>query len=310
MTLTELRYLVALAQERHFGRAAAACFVSQPTLSVAIRKLEDELGVAVFERRPNEVVLTPIGTRIAAQAMRILDETRSLKALAESGSDPLAAPLRIGAIYTVGPYLFPRLIMTMRNEVPRMPLIIEENFTSVLAERLRQGDLDAIIVSEPFAQTGFSIAPLYDEPFLVALPPAHPWTARTEIAAAQLAEETTLVLGAGNCFRDQVLKVCSTPARAEPGEWQKTLEGGSLETIRYMVASGVGITVLPCSAGRQEGADTLVALRPFAPPQPKRRVVLAWREHFPRPQAIDALRSAIHAHLPACLQRAAGSGIA
>ncbi len=303
MTLTELRYLVALARERHFGRAAAACFVSQPTLSVAIKKFEDELGVVLVERRAGEIALTPVGAQVVAQATRILDETRALKAMAEAGADPYAAPLRIGALYTVGPYLFPRLITTLRAQLPKMPLIIEEHFTRVLAERLRQGELDAIIVSEPFAESGLSTAPLYDEPFVVALPPDHPWTAWTQIEPERLAEETTLVLGTGNCFRDQVLKVCGGLARTKPGEWQKTLEGGSLETIRYMVASGVGITVLPCSASaRDHVGSALVALRPFAPPAPTRRIVLAWREHFPRPQAIAALRAAIRDHLVSCLQ--------
>ncbi|MDA8391090.1 MAG: LysR substrate-binding domain-containing protein [Gammaproteobacteria bacterium] len=306
MTLNELRYLVALARERHFGRAAAASFVSQPALSVAIKKLEDELGVVLFERRPGEIALTPVGARIATQAMRILDETRALKALAEAGADPYAAPLRIGAIYTVGPYLFPRLIPALRTQVPQMPLFIEEHFTRVLAERLQQGELDAIIVSEPFAESGLSSAPLYDEPFVVALPPGHPWTALTHIDAGRLADETALVLGTGNCFRDQVLKVCSGLARTEPGEWQKTLEGGSLETIRYMVAGGIGITVLPCSAST---GSPLVELRPFAPPVPARRVVIAWREHFPRPQAIEAVRRAVGDHLASCLKPPAATPV-
>ena len=303
MTLTELRYVVALAQERHFGRAASACFITQPTLSVAIKKFEDELGIVVFERRPGTVAVTPIGSRIVAQAMRILDETRNLKAMAAAGTDPFASPLRIGAIYTVGPYLFPRLVPALRTDIPRMPLIIEEHFTRVLTERLQQGDLDAIIVSEPFAEAGLAQVPLYDEPFVVALPPGHPWAALPEISADRLAEETTLVLGAGNCFRDKVLKVCGPVAPMEPGEWQRILEGSSLETIRYMVAGGAGITVLPCSAGHDSGAGAaLVTLRPFATPKPTRRIVLAWREHFPRPEAITALRAAIRSHLPPCLR--------
>lgn len=301
MTLTELRYIVALARERHFGRAAEASFVSQPTLSVAIRKLEDELGVSMFERRPNEVALTPIGERIVAQAVRVLEEVRVLKELARDGEDPLAAPLRLGAIYTIGPYLFPTLIPALRGLAPQMPLLVEENLTVVLAERLKQGQLDAIIVSEPFQEPGIITLALYDEPFVVALPPEHPWTAQATIASERLAEETALLLSTGNCFRDQVLKACPDLNRGGSGELQRTLEGSSLETIRYMVATGVGITVLPCSAAQRTGQGEMVTTRPFAAPLPKRRIVLAWRNQFPRQQAIEILQKAIRACPLACV---------
>lgn len=291
MTLSELRYIVALAREKHFGRAAEASFVSQPTLSVAIKKLEDELGVTLFERRPGDIALTPIGAQIAAQALRVLEDVKVIETTAKAGLNQLATPLRVGAIHTVGPYLFPALIPALALRAPEMQLLIEENYTAALTERLKQDLLDAIIVSEPYSQSGVETAPLYDEPFLVAMPKQHAWAKRKTIPVEDLAQENTLLLSSGNCFRDQVLKVCPDLHRPNIGELQKTLEGGSLETIRYMVASGVGITVLPCSAAAHNSG--LVLTRPFARPAPERRIILAWRAQFPREQAIAALADAI-----------------
>ena len=316
MTLTELRYIVALAREHHFGRAAEACFVSQPTLSVAVKKLEEELGVALFERGKTEVAVTPVGERIVEQARRVLDELEVVKRIAQQAQDPLAGPLRIGAIYTIGPYLFPRLVPLLHASAPRMPLIIEENYTVHLRARLAQGELDAVLVCLPFEEPGVVTLPLYDEPFMVMVPAKHAWAKRKTIATDDLATETVLLLGAGHCFRDQVVAACPScvgPPAAEGG-LQKAVEGSSIETIRHMVASGMGITVLPCTAASGTGhyvspigsrrgprckdapfADaTLTAIRPFVNP-PQRRVALAWRVSFPRPQAIEALRQAIRA---------------
>lgn len=302
MTLTELRYIVALARERHFGRAAEACFVSQPTLSVAVKKLEDELGVSLFERRANEVTVTALGERVIEQAQRVLEETEALKQLAIQGKDQLSAPLRIGAIYTIGPYLLPHLIPALRKRAPKMPLLVEENFTAVLTERLRRGDLDAIIISLPYEEPGVLTLPLYDEPFVVALPADHPWTKKKTVKATELPDENLLLLGSGHCFRDQVLKVCPALNRSSAGSMQRTLEGSSLETIRHMVASGAGITVLPCSSVAGAAPEKrLLAIRPFASPAPSRRVALAWRKSFPRPQAIDALRAALLEHRIDCV---------
>lgn len=298
MTPTELRYIVALARERHFGRAAEACFVSQPTLSVAVKKLEDELGVTLFERAKNEVTPTPVGERIVEQARRVLEELEGVKRIAQQAQDPLAGPLRIGAIYTIGPYLFPRLVPLLHEAAPRMPLVIEENYTARLRERLVQGELDAVLVCLPFEEPGVATLPLYDEPFVVMVPAAHPWARGEHVATDDLATQTVLLLGAGHCFRDQVLAACPScvgPPAAEGG-LQKAVEGSSLETIRHMVASGMGITVLPCTATSGPGhyASTLTAIRPFVDP-PQRRVALVWRVTFPRPQAIEALRQAIRA---------------
>lgn len=292
MTLTDLRYIVALARERHFGRAAEKCHVSQPTLSVAVKKLEEELGVSVFERNTAELRVTPVGEQIVAQAERVLAEAGKVKELADQGKDPLAGPLRLGVIYTIGPYLLPRLIPVLHRRAPRMPLLIQENYTARLTEALKRGDLDVIVISLPYAQSGLATQPLYEEPFRVVMPAAHPWAAEPTIAAQRLADESFLLLGAGNCFRDQVLEVC--PRLSQAGGLQRTLEGSSLETIRHMVASGSGITVLPSSAADLlPTTQPLLAVRPFTPPQPARRVALAWRLSYPRHQAIDVLRAAI-----------------
>jgi LysR family transcriptional regulator, hydrogen peroxide-inducible genes activator len=298
MTLTELRYIVALARERHFGHAAEVCSVSQPTLSVAVRKLEDELGVTLFERGKTEVSVTPVGERIVEQARRVLEELEGVRNIARLAHDPLAGPLRIGAIYTVGPYLFPRLVPVLHTSAPRMPLVIEENYTTRLRERLLQGELDVALICLPFEASGVVTLPLYDEPFVVLAPATHAWCGRDAIPADDLGSETVLLLGAGHCFRDQVVAACPDcigPSSVEGG-LQKTFEGSSLETIRHMVASGTGVTVLPCTATEGPGQykSELTLVRPIADP-PRRRVALAWRMSFPRPKAIEALRQAIRA---------------
>lgn len=292
MTLTDLRYLVALAHERHFGRAAEKCHVSQPTLSVAVKKVEEELGIQLFERSASEVKITETGRRIVAQAERVLMEASQIQEIAAAGKDPLAGPLRVGVIYTIGPYLLPRLIPRVHRLAPRMPLIIQENFTARLAESLKRGELDVIIISLPFEEAGVVAQPVYEEPFRVLMPADHPWTAERAIDPQHLADDQLLLLGAGNCFRDQVLEVC--PSCRNIGGLQRTLEGSSLETIRHMVATGLGVTVLPSSAADEMSAqNALVAVRPFSAPEPSRRVALAWRVTYPRSGAIDVLRAAI-----------------
>lgn len=301
MTLTDLRYLVVLARERHFGRAAEASFVSQPTLSVAIRKLEEELGITLFERNRHDIHLTPTGQQIVEQAKRVLDAAQTLKDLARLSHDPLSAPLRLGAIFTVAPYLLPTLIPVLHELAPRMPLLLEENFTLKLAERLRQGELDAIVIALPFAEPGVMVQPLYHEPFRAVFRHDHPWAQRDAIHPSELAHESLLLLGTGHCFRDQVLACC--PALRQPTHatvLQKTLESGSLETIRHMVASGTGITVMPCTALSNLSGDTLVA-RPFQEPAPARSVALAWRQSFLRPDAIAILIEAIHRTALSCV---------
>ncbi|SPJ32360.1 hydrogen peroxide-inducible genes activator [Kushneria phyllosphaerae] len=297
MTLTELRYIVTLAQERHFGRAAERCFVSQPTLSVAVKKLEEELGVALFERSKSTVQVTPLGERIVEQASRVLEQASAIKELANEGKDQLSSPLRVGAIHTIGPYLFPHLIPTLSEEAPQMPLYIEENLTGELRRKLRSGELDVIIVALPFAEPDVLTKSLYEEPFEVLLPAGHAWLSRKEIDRDVLYDEKMLMLGEGHCFRDQVLEACPTIKDHvhQPGN-TLIAEGGSLETIRHMVASGLGITVVPQSAtGSVHYASGLLETRPFKDPAPYRTVALAWRASFPRPKAIDAITRAIKA---------------
>ncbi|MFP5462256.1 MAG: LysR substrate-binding domain-containing protein [Gammaproteobacteria bacterium] len=295
MTLTELKYIVAVARERHFGRAAEACFVSQPTLSVAIRKLEDELGVQLFERGSTEVSVTPTGQQIVEQAHRVLEQTNTIREIARQGKDPLSGPLRVGVIYTIGPYLLPNLVRQMIADAPEMPLILQENFTIKLLESLRQGDLDVAILADPFPDQGLMTQAVYDESFVVAVPRTHPWAKRDAIGSSELKSETMLLLGTGHCFRDQVLEVCPELSRFSQasGGIQKTFEGSSLETIRHMVASGIGVTVMPMMARPEHADEGLLVYVPFEPPAPQRRVSLVWRKSFPRLPAIEALRRAI-----------------
>ena len=295
MTLTELRYVVTLARERHFGRAAERCHVSQPTLSVAVRKLEEELGVPLFERSKSNIRVTESGLRIVEQAQRVLDQVGVIKDMAQDGKNQLISPLKVGAIYTIGPYLFPHLLPELRRAAPDMSLYIEENYTASLRQKLRHSELDAIIVALPFEEAEVVTLPLYDEPFVVLMPADHPLTACDEITAEQLAKEQLLLLGPGHCFRDQVLEsfpplVATVTRRRESNGPTLVTEGSSLETIRHMVASGLGVTVVPLSAATgMRYHEGVLAVRPFAAPVPFRTVALAWRVTFPRPKAIDVL---------------------
>ncbi|MGB5561656.1 MAG: LysR substrate-binding domain-containing protein [Sedimenticolaceae bacterium] len=296
MTLNELRYIVAVARERHFGRAAEACFISQPTLSVAVKKLEEELGLSLFERRRGEVSVTPVGERIVAQAQRVLEEASGIRQIARQGQNQLEGPLRIGAIYTIGPYLLPHLIPQLSERAPKMPLIIEENYTADLADQLKRGELDVIIISLPFDEPGVMTMPLYEEPFVLLIPSSHPLNQKPDFELADLRNEDVLLLGPGHCFRDQVLQVCPecVGRSRTDGSTAQTLEGGSLETIRYMVAGGLGVTILPCSAaGADRFSERLLSIRRFGHDAPSRTVALAWRKSFPRPEAIEALRDAV-----------------
>ena len=296
MTLTELKYIVAVARERHFGRAAEACFVSQPTLSVAVKKLEDELDVKIFERGASEVSVTPLGEQIVRQAQQVIEQAAAIKEIAKLGKDPVAGPLRLGVIYTIGPYLLPDLVRQAIDRVPQMPLMLQENFTSRLLEMLRTGELDCAILAEPFPDTGLAVAPLYDEPFMAAVPVGHALARRKQISAEELKAETMLLLGTGHCFRDHVLEVCPEYARfASTAEGiRKSFEGSSLETIKYMVASGMGVTVVP-QLSVPQGVQPHIRYIKFSAPAPTRRVVLAWRRTFPRYEAIAALRNVIYA---------------
>lgn len=296
MTLTELRYIVTLAQEQHFGRAAERCFVSQPTLSIAVKKLEDELGVPLFERSKSLVHLTPLGEKIVNQAQLVLEQTAAIKDIANSGRDQLNSPLQLGAIFTIGPYLFPLFIPHLQKIAPEMPLYIEESYTATLRDRLRKGELDAIIISLPFTEADVVTQPLYDEPFVVLMPHDHPLARKEFIQPQELSGYNVLLLGEGHCFRDQILDACPNlePSMENRNQVRTVSEGSSLETLRHMVVSGLGITILPYSAtAAQQYAPNLLITRPFCDPVPTRTVALAWRASFPRLKAIDALRQAI-----------------
>ena len=400
MTLTELKYIVAVAREKHFGKGADACHVSQPTLSVAIKKLEEELQVKLFERNANEITVTPLGEEIIRQAQSVLEQADQIKDIAKRGKDPLVGSLRLGVIYTIGPYLLPdlvrqtiaklpqmplmlqenftvKLLEELRNgeidcailaepfpdtnlaiaplydepfmaavpsshplagalrlgviytigpyllpdlvrqtiaTMPQMPLMLQENFTVRLLEELRQGEIDCAILAEPFPDTNLAIAPLYDEPFMAAVPSTHALAARSSITAEEIKKEAMLLLGNGHCFRDHVLEVCPEFARfsSNSGGIQKSFEGSSLETIKHMVAAGMGITLVPRlgvpkealaeQSATQKGKTKIPAEQPsyikylpFEGHIPSRRVVLAWRRSFTRYEAIAALRNAIYA---------------
>jgi len=294
MTLTELRYIVAVSQKNHFGKAAQACFVSQPTLSIAIKKLEEELGVRLFERSSkNEIRITEIGQRVIDQAYIVLQQAQMLSEIAQQGKDPLSGQFKLGVIYTIGPYLLPSLIPALRKSVPNLKLIIEENFTADLSQSLKQGTLDAIIISYPFEEPGIETAPLYEEPFIVALPNNHAWKDRETIPTEDLASQDLMLLGSGHCFRDQVIKACPN-CMSGNSELTRTLEGGSLETIRHMVAAGTGITVLPrTSIMRNQMNETMIDIKSFKSPSPSRTVAIAWRKHYPRTEAIDTILDTI-----------------
>jgi LysR family transcriptional regulator, hydrogen peroxide-inducible genes activator len=301
MTLTELKYIVAVAREKHFGKAAEACFVSQPTLSVAIKKLEEELELKLFERNASEVAVTPLGDEIVRQAQVVLEQAAAIKEIAKRGKDPLAGPLRLGVIYTIGPYLLPDLVRQVIEHTPQMPLMLQEHLTARLLEQLRLGEIDAAILAEPFPDTNLAIAPLYDEPFMAAVPASHALARCEQVTAEELKQETMLLLGSGHCFRDHVLEVCPEFARfSNDAEGiRKSFEGSSLETIKHMVAAGMGITLVPRlsvpPAALLPGDASYVRYLPFAGDPPTRRVVLAWRRSFTRYEAIAALRNAVYA---------------
>lgn len=295
MTLTELKYIIAVAREKNFNRAAEKCFVSQPTLSIAIKKLEEQLNIIIFERG-NQITVTETGLRIVEQAQRVLEEAEKIKLIANEGRDQLKETLKIGAIHTVGPYLFPQLISHINELAPNMPLIIEENFTKGLTEKLYDGELDIAIIALPYQHTGIDTLPLYQEPFEIIIPKTHEWKNKKTIEPDDFRDQKVLMLGEGNCFRDHVLSAC--PACALPQKAnsavEKMLEGSSLETIRYMVSTGIGISVMPHLAN-QRHQDNTVIIKAFAKPIPYREIALAYRSSFPRPDAVKLMASAIRA---------------
>ncbi|OAM51960.1 LysR family transcriptional regulator [Methylovorus sp. MM2] len=299
MTLSELRFIVAVAKERNFRRAAEKSFVSQPALSLAVKKLEDELGVQIFERSHSDIAMTPIGEQIVEQAIKALEEANRVKEIAKQGSNQLIGPLKLGVIYSVGPYLLPEIIPTLRQTAPEMPLDVEENLTAHLEVQLRNGIIDVAIIALPFDAPAIKLMPLYDESFVVVVPSTHPWAERASISPQELStdSEKVLLLNSGHCFSNQVMEAC--PDLSRKGE---VLQGNSLETIRNMVASNLGITVLPASAAIERYQNPLIKVIPFSEPVPSRRIALAWRKSYSRAGAIDKLADAIRQVKSASIQ--------
>lgn len=288
MTLNELKFIVALAKSRNFRKAAEVCFVSQPALSLAVKKLEDELGVLLFERSRNDVTMTPVGELVIEQATRVIEEAKRVKEIAKQGNNQLAGPLKLGVIYSVGPYLLPEIIPILRKNAPEMPLIVEENLTSNLEMHLRNGVIDVAIIALPFELSGVTTMPLYEEEFVVVVPITHEWANRKEVDVSELADEKVLLLNSGHCFSNQVVQAC--PSLTRNGE---ILQGNSLDTVRNMVASNLGITVLPMSATISRYQNALVKAIPFRQPVPTRKIALAWRKSYGRVQAVEAIANAI-----------------
>ncbi len=290
MTLNELRYIVALSRERHFGRAAAACFISQPSLSIAVKKLEEELGVALFERRGNDIILTDLGQLVVVEAEAIFKRVVSIKHLAQSAQNPLAGNLRLGIIYTIAPFLLPPLVREIMTLAPETRLMLQENFTHRLLELVREGELDAAIVATPVTSQ-FSVINLYDEPFFVVVPEKHDWAERKSISSSELSDQTLLLLGQGHCFRDHVLQTCPGVMGGISGIENTNLEGVTIDTIRHTVSSGYGISVLPATS--KLAPESRLRYVSFDTPAPTRRVSLISRKAYLRPEAIDMLNRAV-----------------
>jgi LysR family transcriptional regulator, hydrogen peroxide-inducible genes activator len=290
MSLTELKFIVAVAQERNFRRAAEKCFVTQPALSLAIKKLEEELQVVIFERSRSDVTPTEIGEKIIEQAEKVLEEAARIKQLAELGKNQLQGALKLGLIHSIGPYLLPEIIPILRKTAPDMPLEVEENLTANLEAQLKNGVIDAAIIALPFDVAGLQYRALYDEEFDVVVPSDHHWAKRKHINASELSDEKVLLLNSGHCFSNQITQAC--PELSRKGE---ILQGNSLETIRNMVASNLGITVLPCSATAARYNNPLIKVIPFTAPAPTRRIAIAWRKSFVRLEAVEKIAESITA---------------
>lgn len=292
MTLVELRYIVLLAEEQHFGRTAERCHVSQPTLSVAVKRLEEELGVELFERTKTGVKPTVMGKQIVNQAKALLAGADNIKTLAAAGRDQLGSPLALGTIFTMGPYLLPQLIPHLQKQAPAMPLLVQEDYTENLRKKLRDCVLDVILVSLPFNESDVVTQELFEEPLVLVMPVGHPLALKAEITLGDIPWQHLLLMAPGHCLREQILALC--PGLVGLGAGQPHAEANSLETLRYMVAAGLGLSILPRSAAAASlcQAVRLVA-RPLAIPDSQRRLALAWRASFPRHKAIDVLRKAI-----------------
>src|SRR6201987_5929074 len=295
LKLKDLRYLVALADQRHFGRAAARCFVSQPTLSAQLKKLEQSLGVQLIERAPNNVSLTAAGEEIVARARRILESSDEVVGLARTHQDPLGGRLRVALLPTIGPYLLPQVAPVIRKALPRLQLHLDESQTAPMLEKLHAGELDLGILALPVELEGLESRELFREEFLLAVPESHPPAAHERVRVADLRDAKLLLLEEGHCLRDQALEVCSRVGLRDSQDFRAT----SLETLRQMVVAGAGGTLLSELRGRgafRSGRG--VVLRPFVRPAPARHIGAVWRKTTVRRAAIDAVGAVIAQHAP------------
>ncbi len=302
MTLQELRYIVAIAEQGNFVRAAATCHVGQPTLSTQLKKLEEALGVTLFERNRHRLIPTPIGEQVIEQARIALGVVMRIRELARVGLDPMNGPLRLGVIPTLGPYLIPRLLPTIRATFAKLQLFLREDLTANLLERLRKGRLDALLLALPVRGDDLEALELFREPFAVALPFGHRLAAQHAISELELADEKVLLLEEGHCLREQALKICGAVASDEREELKAT----SLETLRQMVAAGIGCTLLPKLAampGVGSVESGMVEIRPLEAPAPYRTIGIVWRQRYPREATVRALAKVILSHLPAGVER-------
>lgn len=296
MTLNELRYIVAVAVERHFGNAAKRCFVSQPTLSVAIRKIESELGVKLFERGQGEVKVTPIGTKIISQAQQVLEEASAINKIAAQGQNQLKGPIRFGGMLSVGPILYPALIPKLIQEFPEMPLYIETANSRRLLEGLRQGNLDIALISLPIDEPSFETRLLYTEPLVAILPKGHYLTYEKNLTIDQLGNERVFLLDKNHCLRDLVIEACPSAQKPtlddNPDEFQ--YEADALINIAYMVAANLGVSIVPSSAAASFPlSGTLIEVRNFKEEPTRRQVALAWRRSYHRPEAVEKIAETI-----------------
>ena len=298
MNLRDLKYLVAVADKRHFGRAAEGCHVSQPTLSAQIKKLEERLGVAIFERTNKSVAITPIGEEILRHARRALEEAEQIEALANTRGDPMAGPLRLGVIPTLSPYLMPLVLQPLKKRYPKLRLVLSEEITESLLRRLSEHTIDAVLIATSVSEPELASMALFEEPFWLVLPREHPLYHEENISANQLRELDLLLLADGHCLTDQVLDVCRKVGAASAGEYAD-LRAASLETLLPLVGAGMGCTLVPALALRGAWMTDLgVVARPLKIPSARRRISLVYRHSFPRAQALLALANVIVDHLP------------
>jgi LysR family hydrogen peroxide-inducible transcriptional activator len=304
MNLRDLKYIIAVAETRHFGKAAERCFVSQPTLSGQIKKLEEELEVTLFERTNRSVEITPVGTAILSHARVILEQADLIQQLARAQRDPLAGPLRIGAIPTLSPYLIPLILLPLKKRYPQMKLVLSEELTDTLLERLRKHEIEAALLATPVEKQEFASLPLFDEPFWIAYPSKHPFYTRDRITLRDLANENLLLLAEGHCLAEQAMEVCHIRERQSQGE-MADLRTSSLETLIQLVSAGFGVTLVPALALRGSWTtDGGVVAQPLAIAGASRRVSLVFRHSFPRRPALQALAEIILDKLPNTVQRA------